>query len=482
MKKLWELIKISIADFSENDVMTKAAAISYYTIFSLPPMLLVILYTSTLFYNRAEVEEAIFSQIGELASRDSAEQLVTAVDSLGVFEGSIWAQILSISVLIFTATTIFAVMQSALNKVFKVKPKEVKGWGILELIKDRILSFSLVLGVAFILIVSLAVNAAVGIFGDYLAEQVPAISEFVLTTISFGLSFFITGLLFALIFKFLPDAKLKWKDTIVGAIITSALFAVGKLAIGYYIGNSETANLYETAGAIMVIMVWVYYASVIFLFGAILTASYVKIYRSGKIVASDFAVKYKEETKIISPQKSQEKEETDTSQKTEELKISNQKNKIIMKNSEVNIDALNDLLTRNFDAMKGYREAAKGVDHIELKNWMLAQASQRERFIAELSNGIKILGGEPVEGTSILGDLHRVYIDWSSDIISRPSEHLIEECIRGEETAKGDFEEVLKDEKLPVSINALLNRELREIKDSIIRLRNLENVYEKIDA
>lgn len=299
MKKLWKLIKMSATDFSENDVFTKAAAISYYTIFSLPPMLLVILYTSTLFYNRAEVEEAIFNQIGELASRDSADQLVIAVDALGVFEGSIWTQIVSISLLIFTATTIFAVMQSALNKVFKVKPKPADGWGIWELIKDRVLSFSLVLGVAFILVVSLAVNAAIGIFGDYLAEQMPIISEFVLDVISFGLSFLITGLLFALIFKFLPDAKLKWKDTAVGAIITSALFAVGKLAIGYYIGSSDTANLYETAGDVMVIMVWVYYASVIFLFGAILTASYVKIYGSGKIVASDFAVKYKEETKLI---------------------------------------------------------------------------------------------------------------------------------------------------------------------------------------
>lgn len=302
MKKLWKLVKMSASDFSENDVLTKAAAISYYTIFSLPPMLLVILYTSTLFYNRAEVEEAIFSQIGELSSRDSAEQLVNAVDTLGVFEGSIWAQILSISVLIFTATTIFAVMQSALNKVFKVKPKEVEGWGILELVKDRILSFSLVLGVAFILIVSLAVNAVVGIFGDYLVDKWPIISEFVLKLISFGLSFLITGLLFALIFKFLPDAKLKWKDTIVGAIITSALFAIGKLGIGYYIGNSETANLYETAGSVMVIMVWVYYASVIFLFGAILTASYVKIYGSGKIEATKIAVNYKEETKIIPPE------------------------------------------------------------------------------------------------------------------------------------------------------------------------------------
>ena len=153
-----------------------------------------------------------------------------------------------------------------------------------------------------------------------------------------------------------------------------------------------------------------------------------------------------------------------------------------MKKSEVNIDALNDLLTRNYDAVKGYREAAKAVDHVELKNWMLIKSDQREKFIADLSNGIKILGGEPAEGTSLLGDLHRIYIDWSSDIISRPSEHLIEECIRGEEKAKDDFENVLKNEKLPISLNAILNRELREIKDSIIRLHNLENAYEKIDA
>lgn len=302
MKKFWNFLKMTMSDFGANDVFTKAAAISYYTIFSLPPTLLIILYTSTLFYNRAEVEAAIFNQIGELAGRDSAEQLVQAVTNLGMFEGSVWTQIVSVSVLVFTATTIFAVMQSALNAVFKVKAKPEDGWGILALIKDRVLSFSLVLGVGFILVVSLALNAAVSLFGEFLSRKIPMISELVLGIFSVSLSLVITTLLFGLIFKFLPDAHLKWKEAMMGAFVTAVLFAVGKLGIGYYIGNGDTANLYETAGSVMVMMLWVYYASVIFLFGAILTASYVKIYGSGKIKATDYAVKYEDKVKII-PQK-----------------------------------------------------------------------------------------------------------------------------------------------------------------------------------
>lgn len=153
-----------------------------------------------------------------------------------------------------------------------------------------------------------------------------------------------------------------------------------------------------------------------------------------------------------------------------------------MKNTDLNFDALNSLLTRNYDAVKGYREAAKSVNHAELKSWLLKKSDQREKFIGELRQEITRNGGEATEGTSLLGDIHRIYIDWSSDIISRPDEHILEECIRGEEKAKEDFEEVLEDGNLPASTNALLNRELREIKDSIIRLRNLENAYERIDG
>lgn len=299
MKKLIELIKISVADFNENDVMTKAAAIAYYTIFSLPPMLLVVLYTATLFYNRSEVEEAIFGQIGDLAGQDSARQLLNAIENLGVFEGEWWAQVVGIGVLIFTATTIFTVMQSALNKVFHVKPKSKQGWGILSLIKDRILSFSLVLGVAFILIVSLSLNAAIGLFGQFLAKKIPLISEIALSITSNAISLAVTTFLFGLIFKFLPDVRLKWKDTWRGAFITAVLFAVGKFAIGYYIGNSNTANLYDTAGSVMVLMLWVYYASVIFLFGAILTSAYTEVYNDRPPEAAEHAVKYEKILKEV---------------------------------------------------------------------------------------------------------------------------------------------------------------------------------------
>ncbi len=281
----------------ENDVFSRAAAISYYTIFSLPPMLLVVLYAAALLYSKEAVEEALFDQIGQLAGRESATQVISSIESLQAFEGTWFSKVISVLVLIFTSTTIFATMQAALNKVFKVKAAPSDGSGIFKLIKERLLSFSLVLGLAFIMVVSLSLNAFITAFGGFIENKFPGISVLFLQTMAYILPLFITTVLFAITFKLLPDAEMRWKDTLLGAFITACLFAVGKLGIGFYIGNSETANLYETAGAVMVIMLWVYYASVIILFGATMTAAYVKVYNKDGIVASEFATKYKK--KII---------------------------------------------------------------------------------------------------------------------------------------------------------------------------------------
>ena len=286
-------MKLTVNNFLENDVFSKAAAISYYTIFSLPPMLLVVLYTSALLYSKDAVEQALFDQIGQLAGRESAAQVISSIESLQAFEGTWYSKVISVLVLIFTSTTIFATMQAALNQVFKVKADPDDASGILKLIKERLLSFSLVLGLAFILVVSLSLNAFVTAFGGFLEQKFPGISLIFLQVTAFALPLVITTSLFAITFKLLPDAEMRWKDTFLGAFLTACLFAVGKLGIGYYIGNSETANLYETAGAVMVIMLWVYYASVIILFGATLTAAYVKVYNENGIVASEFATKYK---------------------------------------------------------------------------------------------------------------------------------------------------------------------------------------------
>ena len=287
----FKIIKRSLTKFSEDDIFTHAAALSYYTIFSLPPMLLIILFTTTWFYDETTVKEALFSQIGQLVGKDGAQQLMMTIEKLNVFDSTLWATVLGGTILAFTSTTVFVTMQNALNKIFKVKVKP-EGLGILKLIRDRVLSFALIVGVGFILLVSLAVNAFVESFGNFINESFGGFSIIITFLSTILLPFAVITLLFAMMFKFLPDAKLKWKDTWFGAILTSILFVLGKYLISFYIGNSNVAGLYDAAGSIMVIMVWVFYASMIVMYGAVLTYIYTKM-QGEKIKATDYAVKVK---------------------------------------------------------------------------------------------------------------------------------------------------------------------------------------------
>jgi len=286
---LLKILKQTVTKFIDDDLMTHAAALAYYTIFSLPPMLLVISFTATQFYEEARVKKAIFGEIEDLIGGKSAQQLADTIDRLGVYDTSSWAAVIGIGTLIFTSTTVFVTMQNSLNSIFNVKSKP-EGMGILKLIRDRFLSFSLLIGVAFILLVSLSVNALVSTFSEFLESYIGEFSTTITALVSLILPLIVITVLFAMIFKYLPDAKLKWKDTWVGAIFTAIAFTVGKFAIGFYIGNSQTANLYDAAGSVMVILVWVFFAANIFLFGAAFTFVYTKRL-TGIVKPSDYAVK-----------------------------------------------------------------------------------------------------------------------------------------------------------------------------------------------
>lgn len=285
----WNILKESLAKFSEDDIFTHAAALSYYTIFSLPPMMLIILFTTTRFYDEATVEDALRKQIGGLVGPDGAHQLFLTIEKMNVFEPTLWATILGIGILIFTSTTVLVTMQNALNKIFEVKAKP-EGWAIIKMISDRILSFALIVGIAFVMLVSLSVNAFIDTFGNYLQQLYGGFSIIISVMTTLVLPFIVITLLFALMFKFLPDARLKWNDTWFGAILTSVLFMVGKYLISFYIGTSNVAGLYDAAGSIMVIMVWVFYASIIVMFGAVYTCVHTKM-KGKKIKAMDYAVK-----------------------------------------------------------------------------------------------------------------------------------------------------------------------------------------------
>jgi membrane protein len=292
-KFYWNVLKSSFGKFSEADVLTHSAALSYYTIFSLPPMLLVILKTMTQFYSEAQVKETIFGEIGGLVGRDGAQALMGTLDKLNVFQPTWWATALGIGVLVFTATTVFVTMQNALNLIFEVKASnKAKGWGILKMLRDRVISFALIVSVAFILLVSLVVDALITKLSQYLDERWGYLSTTMVVLTSMLLPLAIITLLFAMLFKFLPDAKLAWRDTWFGALVTALLFSLGKYLIGFYIGSSHAASVYEAAGSVLVVMLWVYYASAIFLFGGTFTFMRAKLL-NGRVKPQDYAVRVK---------------------------------------------------------------------------------------------------------------------------------------------------------------------------------------------
>lgn len=285
----WNVLKKSVSKFIEDDILTHAAALSYYTIFSLPPLLLIVLSITKLFYKADAVKGVLFAQIEVLVGNEGAQLLMKSIENIHIFETTFWATIISIAVLIFTSTTGLVTVQNALNKIFKVKPKPENS-GFLEIIRDRFLSFALLISFSIILLISLVLDASITAFESYMKDWIVGSSTTLTLLSSTALSFIIITLELAMIFKFLPDVKLKWKDVWFGAILTSILLGLSKYLISFYIGKSNIAGLYDAAGNVMVIMVWVFYIFLIILFGAVFTYSRIKMLGES-LPASDNAIK-----------------------------------------------------------------------------------------------------------------------------------------------------------------------------------------------
>lgn len=287
-KFYWKVVSDSFGKFNENNIFTLAAALAYYTVFSLPPALLIILHSTSAFYNRQMIEDKIFGEIGNLVGNDGAEKLAVTINQLGLFDDEWWATIVGVGVLVFTSTTVFVSIQYSLNQIFNVKAKPKLGF--VKLITDRLLSFALILVIAFVLVVSLVASALIQAFNDYLVELIPQLNWLLVNGTSIILPLIITSLLFTMMFKYLPDAVVPWRDASVGAIITALLFGLGKYFISFYIGNSNVANLYDAAGSILVMLVWVFYTAVIFYYGAVLTYCYSRAVNRG-IKPASYAVR-----------------------------------------------------------------------------------------------------------------------------------------------------------------------------------------------
>lgn len=269
-----DLAKATWREFVQADCFNLAASLSYYTVFSLVPMLTVIIAVSSWFLGRDAVTGALFGQINGLVGKDTAESLQNLIANAYAPRESFIAAMVGLATLVFGSTGVFAQLQNALNRVWNVKaqPHEKRQW--LKQIYRRSLSFGMVLAVVFMLLVSLAVNAIFSAFWTYIAALAPGVSEILLKISEIVLSISFTSFLFMLMFKFLPDIQIRWRDVARGGVLTAILFEVGKNLIGLYLGRSHVASAYGGAATIVIVMLWMNYSALIFFFGASFTKAF----------------------------------------------------------------------------------------------------------------------------------------------------------------------------------------------------------------
>ncbi len=289
VKKAWHIIKGTFADFINDRVLKLSAALAYYTIFSLPGLIIIVIWVSDIFYGQDAIEGNIYKQIAGLVGRDAALQVEQTIRNATLSSESGFATIVGLITLVVGATGIFGEIQDSINLIWRLKARPRKGMGWLKLIINRLLSFSIIVSIGFLLMVSLIVNGLMETFINKLMQSFPETQVIIAYIFNLILTFLITSFLFGLIFKVLPDARIKWKHVRVGAFTTALLFMGGKFLIGYYLGHSQMSSAYGAAGSVIIILLWVYYSAIILYFGAAFTRVYV-INSGSHIYPNNYAV------------------------------------------------------------------------------------------------------------------------------------------------------------------------------------------------
>jgi membrane protein len=268
------IFKQSFKDFMEDDCMTSAAALSYYTVFSLPAILMLIMLLVSSVMDPSDVRGGLEAQLQSLMGPGAGGQVRTMLEETERPGGGLLPTIVGLVALAFGATGALGQLQAALNRAWDVEPDPNQG-GIKSFLTKRLFSFGMLLSIAFLLLVSLAISAMLSGIGDRLSGFLPSgLSAPVLHALNLGISLAVISLLFAAMFKVLPDAKVAWRSVWVGGVVTAVLFVVGKFLIGLYIGNSNPGEAYGAAGSLIVMLLWIYYSAIIVLFGAEFTESW----------------------------------------------------------------------------------------------------------------------------------------------------------------------------------------------------------------
>ena len=315
LKKTWKVIKELVAEFFESNVMKLSGSLAFFTVFSLPGLLIIIIWFSNLFYGHEVVEKSVYTQIEGFVGHDAALNIQQTIHNATQAASSNFATIVGIASLIIGATSVFGEIQDSINLIWKLKARPRKGWAWLKLIVNRLLSFSMIITLGFILLVSLVLNGAMDLLLNNVMEQFPQLTVILVYVINLILTFLISTFIFGAIFKVLPDARVEWKHVRMGSVVTAFLFMVGKFLISYYLGHSRMTSAYGAAGSIIVILLWVYYSSIILYFGAVFTHVYA-IHTGSRIYPNKYAV-WVQHIEVESEKSIQQQPETKTVVKAE---------------------------------------------------------------------------------------------------------------------------------------------------------------------
>lgn len=286
IKHLGKLFKLTFKEWFHKDPFRQSAVIAYYAIFSIPGLLFLIITITGNIFGKDAVTQNILAQVSSTMGTDTGTQIEAMLARVGQPKVTIMGSVIGIIILLVGATGVFVELQKTLNIIWEVKVVPKKG--ILPILKARLFSFGLILAIAFLLLISLVISTALAAMSDWIKADASGLTVIIFNILNFIFSLAIISILFALIFKILPDAKIKWKHVWLGSVIAGSLFTIGKTALAFYFGKAEPASIYGAAGSIILILLWVSYSSMVTFFGAEFTATYAKMF-SGKVPPADIA-------------------------------------------------------------------------------------------------------------------------------------------------------------------------------------------------
>ncbi|WP_346238490.1 YihY/virulence factor BrkB family protein [Niabella insulamsoli] len=291
LRGIWKVLKETFAGFSEHKVTKLSGSLAYYTVFSMGPLLVMIIFLCGFFLEKEAVEGEIGRVLSGFVGQDTAAQLQEIIKNASLSGKSNLAAIIGAITLLIGATTVFGEIQDSINTIWGIKAKPKRGW--LKMLQNRFLSFSVIISLGFLLLVSLTLSGIVEGISERLQARFPDVTVLVFYVVNLLLTLIICMLIFGVIFKVLPDARIKWKDIFAGAFITALLFMLGKFGISIYISKTQVGSTYGAAGSLVVLIVWIYYSSIILYLGAEFTKAYAINYGDA-IHPSDYAVTVKE--------------------------------------------------------------------------------------------------------------------------------------------------------------------------------------------